>query len=211
MSAKILLLASDIFFKLSLAESEEETLIKYNEIQKHLDYIQPIFETKLRKAIGRATDVSKVDIRVDRKQFTSVLEKHQRKNRGILTFSDLLRAAVLVDRKTDPNKIINGLKHYFDIIKIDEKEASKEFSYGGAIHVDVLIEGTVCEIQIMSKSLWRYKQEADKVYKSQTTPNEQQNKWFDRGRFVEDILKDIPKKEEFDINEYAESLVKLKK
>ncbi len=187
--------AITIFHRIVLAQEYnrlEEAQKDWEAIQFKLDTIEPTFKLNLKKAIGKATDISRVDIIVDRKTFESALEKSIHKNRKMSTLPDMLRAAVLVDRKANIKNIIKGLNYYFDFTKQpDIKVATPDSPYGGAIHIDVLFGDIVCEIQIMSKTMYRYKGEADKIYKSKKLSPEEsakaQSRWFERGQFIEDI------------------------
>lgn len=78
---------------------------------------------------------------------------------------DILRAAVIVDSKDDFAKVIAELNTLFELRKIDYKTKPEgPFGYYGAVHVDVIVDDLICEIQIMPKKLWDYKQETDKIY-----------------------------------------------
>lgn len=78
---------------------------------------------------------------------------------------DVLRGAILVDAKNQIEKIVNSLKKVFLVKKVEHKTKPEElFGYYGSTHVDVVIDDMICEIQVMTKKLWHYKLEADKIY-----------------------------------------------
>jgi putative nucleotidyltransferase with HDIG domain len=175
-------------FKKAEEEYSSELLEKWQKLQNKIDEIQPKFETLLRKSISKSTDISKVNFKINRKTLDSTYEKFKRKKRDIGTFSDLLRAVIVISSKTNPKNIINGIKYYFNIVKIDEKTSSGETPYEGVIHIDVNVDGLICEIQIMSRHLHTYKQLADKIYKSDLPEEKKkklQKKWFERAKLIE--------------------------
>jgi hypothetical protein len=77
---------------------------------------------------------------------------------------DVLRGAILVDDKDQIETVVDNLKKVFLIKKIEHKTKPEFFGYYGASHVDVVIHDMICEIQIMTKKLWKSKMEADKIY-----------------------------------------------
>jgi len=181
-----------LYEKIAEEEYSKELLESWENLQKLIDKIEPLFTKLLRKSISKSTDISKVKYYTQRKTLTSTIEKFKRKGRSIDTFSDLLRGVIIVSSKVDLRDLVDGLKYYFDIVKIDEKYPTEDKPYGNAIHVDVLCDGMVCEIQIMSRQLYTYKQLADKIYKSDLSPEAKrklQKKWFDRAIFMEENVK----------------------
>jgi len=173
-------------------EHSVELLAKWDALQRVIDFVEPKFTERLRKSISKSTDISKVKYIIQRKSLDSTVEKFKRKGRDIDSFSDLLRAVIVVSSKTSLQSVVNGLKYYFDFAKVDIKEGTKDKPYSNAIHIDVLCEGFVCEVQLMSRQIYRYKQEADKTYKADMSKEEKrklQEKWFNRGKFMEDAVR----------------------
>lgn len=78
---------------------------------------------------------------------------------------DVLRGAILVDKEEQILEVTKRLKKIFVIKKVDYKtKPDKPFGYYGAEHLDVIIDGMICEIQIMTRRLWHYKHKQHKIY-----------------------------------------------
>jgi len=170
----------------------KELLNKWEAIQDSIDKIEPQFKKLLSKSISKSTDISKVKYIVNRKTLDSTIEKYKRKGRSIDTFTDLLRATVIVSSKVNLQDVVDGLKYYFDLMKVEEKASTLEKSYINAIHVDVLCGGMICEVQVMSRQAYTYKHLADKIYKSNLSDEQKeklQKKWFERALFMESNVK----------------------
>ena len=78
---------------------------------------------------------------------------------------DVLRGAIIVDTDDQVEKVVKNLKKIFVAKKVDHKERpDRPFGYYGAVHVDVVIHEMICEIQVMTKKLWTYKDKAHTIY-----------------------------------------------
>jgi len=139
------------------------------EISKRLDKIEPIFKQKLQRSITSTVSSDQVNITFSRKTFQSAYEKCVQRGYTLNTLYDLLRARVLYSRRVDPERIVSGIEKLFgkgNIESIERKEvASQGREYFGSIHMHVIVDGQLCEIQIMRKNLGSYLQNTRSSYK----------------------------------------------
>jgi len=124
--------------------------------------LRPIFEHKLKRVAGDKKNKLLVDI----KSAESILEKVARKNISPEAMGDVLRAAILVHHTQPIEKVVRRIKKAFTVIKIEYKDGSGENPYKGAYHIDVLILNMRCEIQVMPRTMWVYKETAHESYKA---------------------------------------------
>lgn len=78
---------------------------------------------------------------------------------------DVLRGAIIVNDESQIDKVVDNLKRIFLIKKVEHKTKPEKFGYYGAIHIDVIINEMVCEIQVMPKKVWQVKLKANNIYK----------------------------------------------
>jgi hypothetical protein len=79
---------------------------------------------------------------------------------------DVLRGSILVDSKAQIPAVIESIKQVFLVKKIDHKtKPDKEFGYYGSVHVDVVVNDMICEVQVLTKKLWDHKLEGWEMYR----------------------------------------------
>jgi ppGpp synthetase/RelA/SpoT-type nucleotidyltranferase len=100
----------------------------------------------------------------DIKSEKSFKNKTIKRGKSIQKVFDILRGAILVDKKDQIDEVVKSLKKIFVVKKIEHKIKPEEFGYYGAVHVDVVVCKMICEIQVMTKKLWKYKMIADEIY-----------------------------------------------
>jgi hypothetical protein len=111
-----------------------------------------------------ASKVSGSKIYTDIKNKKSFSDKLINKNKEPDQINDVLRGAIIVDNKNDIEKVVDEIKFNFVVKKIDKKTKPEFFGYYGATHIDVVLNGMICEIQIMTKKLWKAKLNIDEIY-----------------------------------------------
>jgi len=192
--------------------TKEEAIQDWENLIDKVNKAEDKFKYKLQRAITLSVLSSNVEIKFDRKQFVSAYEKCLSKNCKITDLKDILRAAILYGRKVDPEKILRGIEKVFgrgSLVKVDRREVPREGSeYFGAIHVDIEVDGLICEVQIMRKNLWAYKQESKDFYKDPSgkritdLPERDKNiqkMWFERANKPQDIKLDPARNYEIEL------------
>jgi ppGpp synthetase/RelA/SpoT-type nucleotidyltranferase len=105
---------------------------------------------------------------VDIKSKTSFKNKTVKREKAPEKVFDVLRGAILVDNKNQIDAVIANLKKNFLVKKVDHKDkpdlAKDPLGYYGAVHVDVVVNDMICEIQVMTKKLWKAKNEVHDMY-----------------------------------------------
>lgn len=133
---------------------------------------------KFRRGMKEAADGHKVVVGI--KSRGSFKDKTQNRGKPAQKVFDILRGAIVVDRKNQVNKIVDNLKRTFVVKKVEHKTKPEEFGYYGAVHVDVLVDDLICEIQVMPKRIWECKMLTDKVYhkyRSVDRPPQEEVEW----------------------------------
>ncbi len=106
-------------------------------------------------------------ILVDVKSRNSFIEKTTKRNVQANKITDLLRAAILVHLPPHVDIVKKNIEKIFTVVRHEYKTANNTAGgYYGAHHflVNVGDDPIVAEIQLMTKRLWAYKNEAHKIY-----------------------------------------------
>lgn len=128
-------------------------------IKKYIDPIKRKFESSLKRA---AVKDSKVLVSV--KSFSSIKSKIER-GKSLSKMGDVLRAAILVPTQDDVKKVIDNMRKIFNLQELEHKErGGNDWGYYGTWHLAVDMNGVLCEVQIMPKTTWTYKEKGHEIY-----------------------------------------------
>jgi hypothetical protein len=140
------------------------------------------FSRGLRKVTQGARNVK---ILVDIKKLDSFLDKVIARNKNAGDINDVLRSAILVETDDDVDEVVKKIRKDFTVAEFEFKgkkevvtrtydEKGKEqlkkkggdetYGYHGSYHFLVKINGMLAEIQVMTKRLWAFKNQAHKIY-----------------------------------------------
>jgi len=109
----------------------------------------------------------------DIKSRSSFYDKVENRGKDIKKIHDVLRGAILVDSKEDIHKVVKWLIANSKIQKVDYKTKPEgPFGYFGPVHIDVLVDDMLCEVQVMTKKLWKYKEKTDEFYSKYRSSDE---------------------------------------
>ena len=103
---------------------------------------------------------------VDVKTEASILEKIKR-GKAPEEITDYLRGAIVLNNKKRVKEAVQYLNNRSNVVKWEFKETPKigdRMGYRGSYHLDINLGGLICEVQIMTKSLWKLKDAAHAVY-----------------------------------------------
>lgn len=193
---------------------------EWQKISTRLDDVQNVFYNKLKDAIFSTVSSNQVSLNVNRKTFESAYEKCLSKNKTFDQLTDLLRAKILYSRRVDPEKIINGIEKQFgrSNIVIDRRDTPRPGrEYFGVTHIDINVDGIICEVQLLRKNLQSYVDESRKFYKTPT--GERVKNLSQREKNIEKTLfeignrpQNIMMRQEFDndIDSYASLIAAIK-
>lgn len=119
-------------------------------------------EDKFEKMLKDAAEGHKVIINI--KNENSFDNKTEERGKAPTKVFDVLRGAILVDTKDQIESVVKNLKKLL-VKKIERKiKPEPPFGYYGPVHVDIVVDNMVCEVQVMTKKFWPYKLEAHKIY-----------------------------------------------
>lgn len=118
--------------------------------------------SKLKKSTKKIRDPK---ILVDIKSEKSFIDKISSRGKSAKHITDVLRSAVIV-KKVDVENVVKQIKKQFNVVEYELKTKSmdQEFGYYGSHHFLVQIGELTVEIQVMSRRMWAYKNEAHKIY-----------------------------------------------
>ena len=111
---------------------------------------------------------------VDIKTKDSILEKIKR-GKAPEEITDYLRGAIVLNNKQRVKEAVQYLNNRSNVVKWEFKNTPKigdRMGYRGSYHLDINLGGLICEVQIMTKSLWKLKDAAHAVYAVERGGNE---------------------------------------
>lgn len=130
----------------------------------------PAFQRVLKRA---ATKDAKIVASV--KPETSIDNKLTRwaaagNGRDMSTMFDVLRGSILVADPEEVHEVIKNLSKGEKIVKYEHKsDPDPTWGYYGTHHLDILVNGVVAEVQIMTKRLYYRKKVAHKIFSKHRT------------------------------------------
>lgn len=102
------------------------------------------------------------------KPFNSVVDKALNRKKGFSQLNDLVRCAVLFESSEAADDFIKTFTRKYKSLIVGyeskEKGADQTYGYYGSHHLDIEIDGIICEVQVMSKKMWNYKKAAHAIY-----------------------------------------------
>jgi hypothetical protein len=103
---------------------------------------------------------------VRKKTYASSKEKLVRKGlTDYLALTDLVKGVVFVNDVSSTPLVLAYIETILDVIKVEYKTGNELNPYKGFIHVDVIVDGVVCEIQITTEHNWEIKRRSNDAYK----------------------------------------------
>jgi len=155
------------FEELRDSEKTEELLeIIYNLLEKDLKTIKKEYR-KFLGAMIKKRDKKRVIIKLSIKPFASFKSKVIERKKSIYEVKDLVRATMLLCSDDEVKKLYNDIiRKKLEVIAYTYKEMGedKKFGYYGSYHIIFFFNGLNVELQIMTRKLWNYKDEAHKLY-----------------------------------------------
>lgn len=134
--------------------------------EKMLEYVKAA-QIKFSRGLKTVTrKIGHAKLLADIKKFGSVVDKVIARDKSPNKMTDILRAAILVPTWEDVQKVVKAMPHVFDIVEYEIKDKGQDAQYGyyGSHHYLVNVGGVKAEIQLMTKKMWSYKEQAHKIY-----------------------------------------------
>lgn len=102
---------------------------------------------------------------IDIKSSKSFVDKVVKRGKKISQIHDLLRGAILANDLKHLDAINKNIRKKAIIHEVEFKAPGNDsFGYFGSYHYKIVINGLIVEIQVMTRKLWTYKEEAHKIY-----------------------------------------------
>lgn len=137
----------------------------YSKYEPTLSSVKNEFESKVKKEIRKFRDIKFL---TDIKSIKSIIDKAILRKKGLLSINDLVRGALLMQTKSDADEFVKNFirKNKNVVVGYEEKKRGQDNTYGyyGSHHLDLNLNGIIVELQVMTKKLWAYKEEAHKIY-----------------------------------------------
>ena len=152
------------------AEDDEEKIDQAKKIYTHAKELASSVKRKFFNLLRRVSQFKNSKVLVDIKPLESFVDKainrYPKKGKGASNITDVLRSAVLVNTKEEVEKTVQNIKKRFQVARHKEKTAESDPKYGyfGSHHFYVKVGKILAEIQVMTKKLWAYKDQAHKIY-----------------------------------------------
>lgn len=154
------------------SDKEKQAAKIYNAAASVAKSLKHKFLSWLRMA---SQGIRNAKILVDVKSMEAFLDKVLKRGKAASTITDVLRSAILTETDDGTNTVVKNIKKRFKVAKYDKKEPGTDpaFGYHGSHHFKVLVEpvgqqrgtpGIFAEIQVMTRRLWAYKEEAHLIY-----------------------------------------------
>lgn len=122
-------------------------------------------ERRLEAMLKRACS-GQAKVLVGVKSFNSFKDKVINRGRPASDVTDLLRAAVLTDSEEQTQQVIHNLKksERYSELEHKDKGSDPKFGYYGSYHLKLVLDGVRCEVQVMTRRLWTYKEWGHQFY-----------------------------------------------
>lgn len=152
------------------ADNEEEKVSQAKQIYNKAKEFAMNVKKKFLSLLKRSSQFPHSKVLVDIKGIGAFIDKainrYPKQGKGAADITDVLRSAVLVNTQDEVDSAVKNIKKLFTIAKHKEKkvEGDPKYGYFGSHHFYVKIENILAEIQVMTKKLWTYKEEAHKIY-----------------------------------------------
>ncbi|PNX47990.1 MAG: hypothetical protein BV459_03230 [Thermoplasmata archaeon M11B2D] len=114
----------------------------------------------------KAVSPNNTKILVDFKSLDSFIDKAVNRGKDPKQIHDVLRGAILVPEKHDVLDVVKRLKKRAVVQSYEYKDekADPEYGYRGSHHFKIVVGDIIAEVQVMTKKLWAWKEEAHKIY-----------------------------------------------
>ena len=139
----------------------------FKNLDKKIDFIMDTYINPIKKSFENTLKRASVK---DSKVLISVktpesIESKVKRGTPLSKMTDILRASILVPSENDIDKVLKNMKKYFNLYEIDHKEkGTNKWGYFGTYHYDVDFNGVLCEVQIMPKTTFTYKNKGHEIY-----------------------------------------------
>ena len=145
----------------------------------YFEEILPIAESVLgefRKIVKKTLTASKVRKNLSRKptvlsqikKIDGLQSKVIARGKKLTKIGDIVRGAILFETNEEVDMYIAEFRRKYGniIAEYDFKAEGSDpkFGYFGSHHIDLMIDGLVVELQVMTKRLWTYKEKAHDIY-----------------------------------------------
>jgi len=152
------------------ADNEDEKISQAKIIYNRAKEFAMGVKKKFLSLLKRSSQFPKSKVLVDIKGVEAFIDKainrYPTQGKGAADITDVLRSAILVNTQEEVSKAVKSIKKLFTVAKHKEKKAEGDPKYGyfGSHHFYVKVGEILAEIQVMTKKLWTYKEEAHKIY-----------------------------------------------
>lgn len=152
----------------SASPVERENLLSdaYQAIEPLLNQVHTDLGTFLRRVVPKKRLQEPPQVLSNTKTLKSVVSKVIARGKKLSELTDLVRCAILFGDKSDADEFVDRVKRTVKVVEHDEKKYDKnsEYGYYGSHHLLIVIDGLICEMQVMTKRLWKYKSDAHEIY-----------------------------------------------
>jgi len=155
---------------------EKKLALIYTMLEPELLDIKSRYTAFLRGCIKKK-DKRKAKIIVGVKSLPSLKSKVIERQKKLVNVKDLVRATILLQDSDDVKKLYKDIvRKKAEVICYSEKKKGGDslFGYYGSFHIIFCFHGLDVELQIMTRKLWNYKENAHELYnkyRDETSPS----------------------------------------
>ncbi len=139
----------------------------YTELQPTFKAVRKKFESVVKRGLPKG-DKQKIKFWTQVKSLKSFKNKVITRGNAPDSIGDVVRGALLFETPEQVNKFIKDFRRKNSGIvakyEFKGKGGDKELGYFGSHHLDLMIDGLVVELQIMTRKMWKFKNVAHDLY-----------------------------------------------
>lgn len=155
--------------RLSRHQSSNSIDDVYDELQPRFEQIKGEFEKTIKSALPKAIKSGQgTKFLTQVKSLASFKNKVIDRGKPIYNVGDIVRGALLLPTQADVDEVVRELKRKLGNkvvgYEVKEKGSDPNYGYYGSHHFDIMIDGLVTELQVMTNKLWNYKDAAHQIY-----------------------------------------------
>lgn len=149
------------------ASAREAVSDMYKQLLPQFKSIKKKFERSVNKSLPKG-DKQKIKFFSQIKPEKSLINKIVDRGNAPETIGDIVRGALLFPQAGQVEKFIRDFRRKNAGIIVDyefkSKGQDKELGYFGSHHLDLMIDGLIVELQVMTRKMWKFKETAHVLY-----------------------------------------------
>lgn len=171
---------------------------QYRHLHDTASDLKQTLDRNLSLAAEKATGVKGAKVITDIKSFPSFKNKVYQRGYAPSKLTDVLRATVLVKKRSDMEEVADSIQKMFDVISYEVKsKPDNKFGFFGPHVFIVELDGVAIEVQLMTRRMKAFSKEAHKIYQKYRADSDNPEKNYSKELFRKANLPiEIPSKKQ---------------